>query len=96
MKYLKGSEIDEKEGKMLCPQLLSFKTYKQKISNMDARIAAANYQQICIDEESRVYKNLKTYSYQEFIKKYICFLPLIWQGRGSMKKVKLTWQDRGA
>ena len=60
--------LDEKEGKMLCPQLLSFKTYKQKISNMDARIAAANYQQICIDEESRVYKNLKTYSYQEFAK----------------------------
>jgi predicted phage terminase large subunit-like protein len=60
--------IDEKKGIMLCSELLSFKKYKEKISKMDARVAAANYQQICIDEESRVYKNLKTYSYQEFTK----------------------------
>lgn len=57
--------LDEKEGKMLCPELLSFKKYKDKISKMDPRVAAANYQQICIDEASRVYKNLKTYKYDE-------------------------------
>lgn len=60
--------LDEKTGEMLCPELLSFKKYKEKISKMDPRVAAANYQQICIDEASRVYKNLKTYNYQDFVK----------------------------
>lgn len=60
--------INEKTGEMLCPSLLSFRKYKDKISKMDPRVASANYQQICLDEENKVYKNLKTYDYRDFIK----------------------------
>lgn len=59
--------LNEKTGEMICPELLSFKSYKNKILNMDPRVASANYQQICLDSENKVYKNLKTYSIKDYL-----------------------------
>ena len=60
--------IDEKTHQMLCPALLSYNRYIKKISTMDKRIALANYQQICIDSDSLLYKNLMEYDYDELTK----------------------------
>lgn len=60
--------LSEETHEMLCPKLLPWEEYIKKISTMDKRIALANYQQICIDTDSVLYKNLHEYDYNEFIK----------------------------
>ncbi len=48
-------------GKMLCPDLLSYESYMDKLSIMGEDIASANYQQEPIDRKGRLYTSLKTY-----------------------------------
>lgn len=50
------------DGTMLCPEVLSDKSYQSKIKAMGADIAAANYQQEPIDLKGRLYSTFKTYT----------------------------------
>lgn len=50
------------DGTMLCPEVLSQKSYEAKIKAMGADIASANYQQEPIDLKGRLYTSFKTYS----------------------------------
>jgi predicted phage terminase large subunit-like protein len=50
------------EDQMLCPQLLSRKRYESLRRNVDPVIFAANYHQVSVNAEGRLYKTLKTYS----------------------------------
>lgn len=50
------------DGTMLCPEVLSRKSYEAKIKAMGADIASANYQQDPIDLKGRLYTSFKTYS----------------------------------
>lgn len=47
---------------MLCPEVLSYRSYCNKIKAMGADIASANYQQEPIDLKGRLYTSFKTYS----------------------------------
>ncbi|WP_367569053.1 phage terminase large subunit [Lacrimispora sp.] len=58
MKALLNSETHE----MLCPEVLSYKSYQAKIKAMGADIASANYQQEPIDLKGKLYTSFKTYS----------------------------------
>jgi predicted phage terminase large subunit-like protein len=49
------------DGTMLCPQVLSKKSYEAKIKAMGADIASANYQQEPIDLKGKLYSSFKTY-----------------------------------
>ena len=49
------------DGTMLCDEILSRKTYEEKIKAMGAEIASANYQQEPIDLKGRLYSSFKTY-----------------------------------
>ena len=42
--------LSEEKKKMLCPELLSYKSYKKKRNLMSADIAEANYQQVPVDK----------------------------------------------
>lgn len=57
MKALLNPETHE----MLCPEVLSYKSYQAKIKAMGADIASANYQQEPIDLKGRLYTSFKTY-----------------------------------
>lgn len=57
MKAMLNSETHE----MLCPEVLSYKSYQAKIKAMGADIASANYQQEPIDLKGRLYTSFKTY-----------------------------------
>lgn len=48
-------------GKMLCDEVLSRKSYDSKVRAMGEDIASANYQQVPIDVKGVLYKSLKTY-----------------------------------
>ena len=50
------------DGTMLCPEILSFKSYQNRVKTMGEAIASANYQQEPIDEKGRLYTSFKTYS----------------------------------
>ena len=50
------------DGTMLCPEVLSRKSYEAKVKTMGADIASANYQQEPIDLKGRLYTGFKTYS----------------------------------
>ena len=50
-------------GKMLYPEVLSYKGYKSKISAMSEEIVRANYDQEPIDLKGRLYDSFKTYEY---------------------------------
>lgn len=63
--YTKAALINEETHEMLCPSLLSYEKYLDKIKVMDPHIASANYNQICTDTEGNLYKNLKTYNPKE-------------------------------
>lgn len=54
----------QEDGTMLCPEVLSYKSYQAKIRVMGADIASANYQQDPIDLKGRLYTSFKTYSGQ--------------------------------
>ncbi len=58
MKALLNPETHE----MLCPEVLSYKSYQAKIKAMGADIASANYQQEPIDLKGKLYTSFKTYS----------------------------------
>lgn len=49
------------DGSMLCDEVLSLRSYEDKIRTMGADIASANYQQEPIDLKGRLYTNFKTY-----------------------------------
>lgn len=53
--------FDETTGKMLCDDVLSYERYKSLEANMDAAIFHANYNQKEIDNDNRLYKDIKTY-----------------------------------
>ncbi|MGN0181011.1 MAG: phage terminase large subunit [Candidatus Ornithomonoglobus sp.] len=50
------------DGTMLCPEILSKKSYDAKVKAMGADIASANYQQEPIDLKGQLYTHFKTYS----------------------------------
>lgn len=50
------------DGTMLCDEVLSKKSYENKIKTMGADIASANYQQEPIDLKGRLYSSFKTYT----------------------------------
>ncbi len=47
---------------MLCPELLSYETYKDKEKVTSNDIFRANYHQETVDEEGKLYKTLQTYT----------------------------------
>ena len=51
------------DGSMLCPEILSHKSYETKRKAMGADIAEANYQQNPIDIKGRLYQSFKTYTH---------------------------------
>lgn len=57
MKALVNPETHE----MLCPEVLSYQSYQNKIRAMGTDIASANYQQEPIDLKGRLYTSFKTY-----------------------------------
>ena len=54
--------LDPETHEMLCPEVLSYKSYQRKVRAMGADIASANYQQEPIDLKGRLYTSFKTYS----------------------------------
>lgn len=50
------------DGIMLCPEVLSYRSYQTKIKAMGTEIASANYQQEPIDLKGRLYTHIKTYT----------------------------------
>lgn len=54
--------INPETHEMLCPEVLSYKSYQAKIKAMGPDIASANYQQEPIDLKGKLYTCFKTYS----------------------------------
>ena len=54
--------LDEKKKIMLCPELLSFKSYMSKKKLASAEIHEANYQQEPVDVKGKLYSTLKVYT----------------------------------
>lgn len=52
---------DKEMHKMLCPEILSYESYQDKISAMGEDIASANYDQEPIDLKGQLYTSFKTY-----------------------------------
>ena len=50
------------DGTMLCPEILSRRSYEVKTKSMSKEIAAANYQQEPINIKGRLYSKFKTYT----------------------------------
>lgn len=53
--------LDEDTHEMLCPEILSYESYQEKVAAMGEDIASANYQQEPIDLKGRLYTSFKTY-----------------------------------
>lgn len=53
--------INKETHEMLCPDVLSYQSYMDKIAAMGEDIASANYQQEPIDLKGRLYTSFKTY-----------------------------------
>lgn len=51
----------QEDGTMLCPEILSRKSYEAKCKAMGIEIASANYQQEPIDIKGKLYSSFKTY-----------------------------------
>lgn len=49
------------DGKMLCPEVLSYKGYRSKASAMSPEIVRANYDQEPVDIRGKLYSSFKTY-----------------------------------
>lgn len=70
LKFTEENEIPYKhinyrahtDGKMLCDEILSLKTYKLKTAGMKQDIVEANYNQEPIDVKGRLYSSFATYS----------------------------------
>lgn len=56
-------KAQQADGSMLCPEILSERSYKSKIRAMGIDIASANYQQEPIDIKGRLYSKFKTYEH---------------------------------
>lgn len=54
--------LDSDSHRMLCSDVLSYRSYMRKVKAMGADIASANYQQEPIDLKGRLYSSFKTYS----------------------------------
>lgn len=54
--------LDPNTHEMLCPEVLSYKSYQAKIRAMGVDIASANYQQEPIDLKGRLYTSFKIYT----------------------------------
>ena len=54
--------VDKEKQQMLCPEVLSYESYMDKIKAMGEDIASANYQQEPIDLKGKLYTSFKTYS----------------------------------
>jgi predicted phage terminase large subunit-like protein len=54
--------LDEEKKIMLCPPLLSYKSYKKKKRIMSPDIAEANFQQEPVDVQGKLYTTIKTYT----------------------------------
>ena len=54
--------IDKENKQMLCPEVLSYESYMEKIKAMGEDIASANYQQEPIDLKGKLYSRFKTYT----------------------------------
>lgn len=54
--------VDKVSKKMLCPEVLSYESYMEKIKAMGEDIASANYQQEPIDLKGKLYTSFKTYT----------------------------------
>ena len=54
--------IDKEKKQMLCPEVLSYKSYIRKTKAMGEDIASANYQQEPIDLKGKLYSSFKTYT----------------------------------
>ncbi len=52
----------QEDGTMLCPEILSRKSYEAKCKAMGIEIASANYQQEPVDIKGRLYTSFKTYT----------------------------------
>jgi len=50
------------DNTMLCDEVLSRKSYDNKVKAMSEEIASANYQQIPVDMKGRLYQSFKTYT----------------------------------
>lgn len=55
--------LDPETHEMLCPDVLSYESYMDKVTTMGADIASANYQQEPIDIKGRLYTSFKTYEH---------------------------------
>lgn len=53
--------LDKDTHEMLCPEILSYDSYQEKVAAMGEDIASANYQQEPIDLKGRLYTSFKTY-----------------------------------
>ena len=53
--------LDEEKGIMLCPELLSFESYKKKKALTSPAIMEANYQQTPVDVQGGLYTGFMTY-----------------------------------
>lgn len=53
--------LDKETHEMLCPEVLSYESYMDKVAAMGDDIASANYQQEPIDLKGRLYTSFKTY-----------------------------------
>ena len=60
VRYITMKAVQE-DGSMLCDELLSKKSYEQKIKAMGLDVASANYQQEPLDLKGRLYTSFKTY-----------------------------------
>lgn len=61
-RHIKMSALQDKEKQiMLCPEILSYGSYQDKISAMGDDIASANYNQEPIDLKGQLYTSFKTY-----------------------------------
>lgn len=56
----------QEDGTMLCPEILSRRSYENKIRLMGADIASANYQQEPIDLKGQLYTHFQTYEQVPF------------------------------
>lgn len=53
--------VDKEKKQMLCPEILSYQSYMEKVAAMGEDIAAANYQQEPIDLKGCLYTSFKIY-----------------------------------
>ena len=54
--------VDKDKKQMLCPEVLSYRSYINKVKAMGEDIASANYQQEPIDVKGKLYSSFKTYT----------------------------------